>query len=180
MIPLEPSRQQREEARQKAAHLLASLPRQRILSVLRERPGLPLGELRELVGIPWATLHHHLTRLEQAGLARTLTQGRRRLAYPTGAEEAPEAGRARAMLAGRAARQAALAVAQRPGGGVADVARAAGLSARAAYYHVRRLVDGGLVETATPGRLDALRPTPLLVQVLDLGAAPPDTGGEKQ
>jgi DNA-binding transcriptional ArsR family regulator len=105
--------------------------------------------------------------MEDAGLLHTRAAGRRRLAYPGPAAESPPAlDRARAMLAGPTTRRVAEGVLARPGIGIEELLETLGESPRAVYYHVKRLVDAGLVLRDPRVRYASLSPGPLLQALL--------------
>lgn len=150
-----------------AARLLDSPIRQRIVRQVAGRPGQTVGELLETLDVGWGTLHHHLKRLEHAGLLHTVSAGRRRLVYPgPSAAEPPGSGRARAILRGRTARRVAEAIADHPGVGIDRLVPLVGESPRTVYYHVKRLVDAGLVLMDRATRYADLAPAPALARLL--------------
>lgn len=156
-----------------AQRLLDSPARQRILSYVHAHPGEPVGGLLARLDMGWGTLHHHLRRLEEAGLLHTRVAGRRRLAYPGPAgEHAHPLEKGRAILAGPLTRRVAEAILARPGVGIEELLEALGESPRAVYYHVKRLVDAGLVQRDPRLRCAFLTPTPLLAELLGTLAAP--------
>ncbi len=144
---------------------------ERIVAIVRAAPGLLVGELQQRAQIGWGTLCHHLPRLVEAGRIRVVRVGRRRLVYPIEARGAAEASCADAILRGKTARRIAEAIHARPGSSVSGVAFEAGESERATYYHVRRLIQVGLVTSGSATRLKDLRPAPGLAARLEAEAA---------
>lgn len=147
----------------RAERLLSAPVRRNVLDVVARHPGLPVGELQTLVGVGWGTLHHHLKKLEEAGLVRTHSVGRRRIVHLAG-EGAHEGF---ALLRGRTARNVARAIVDNPGIGIVDLARVSGGSPRAVYYHVKRLVEAGLVTNGGNTRyahLSAMEPLPRILR----------------
>lgn len=143
--------------------LLSAPVRRQVLDVVARHPGLPVGELQAMVGVGWGTLHHHLKKLEEAGLVRTVSVGRRRIVHLAGAG----AHEGFALLRGRTARTVARAIVQNPGIGIADLARLSGGSPRAVYYHVKRLAEAGLVTSGGNTRyahLSAAEPLPRILR----------------
>ena len=161
MLTMEPSLTATEE-RHGTARLLDAPVRRQILDLVARQPGLPVGELQALLGVGWGTLHHHLRKLEDADLIHTSLVGRRRLVH-LGRDD-PHAGLA--ILRGRTARRIAETIASHPAISITDVARLTGGSPRAVYYHVKRLVEAGLVATEGQTRYARLAPTPLLPPML--------------
>lgn len=142
----------------------------RIVDIVRASPGILVGELQQRAQIGWGTLCHHLPRLVRSGRVRVVRVGRRRLVYPIEARGAVEASFADAILRGRTALRIAQAIHAAPGRSILDVAVATGESERATYYHVRRLIQAGLVTSESPTRLRGLRASPRLAASLDAHA----------
>lgn len=140
--------------------------RARLMDLLHATPGLPLGELKENLGIGWGTLYYHVGLLERAGLLRTVVSGRRKLVFPGLGERDPREVAGRSLLVGATARRVARAIVERPGQSLAEVGVAAGENPRVAYYHVRRFVEAGLVVSASRTRYAGLAPTRLLERIL--------------
>lgn len=149
----------------------ATLARRELLTAIARRPGVTLAELRHDVPLGWGTLYHHIAHLENEGLVRTLVAGRRRIVLPAGVEEPEEASVARALLRGATAERVARFVADHPGTRVADVAAGVGESERVAYYHLRQLLDAGLVVSSSSMRRFGLRASPLLERLLGAPSA---------
>lgn len=127
-----------------------------------------MGTVRSRLGIPWATLHHHVAALRAAGELRVALCGRRALLFH--AERAASAAEiaARAMVQGDTARAIAAHVVSRPGHSIAEMSVALGRTERVVYYHVRRLIDAGLLQSSAPTRLHNLTPSPMLAFVLEI------------
>ena len=115
------------------------------MSLVRDRPGLPLSELRRRAGMGWGVFDHHLQRLEREGLVQTVRAGRFRLVYPAGFPTDEDG----ALLNTPTTRRIALAILARPGISIRVMARDLGLSDRIVYYHVNRLVAAGLVRSTS-------------------------------
>lgn len=167
LTPARPSHPPASPSDRIAERLLDSPGRQRILAMAHSHPGEPVGTFLERLGMGWGTLHHHLKRLEDAGLLHTRAAGRRRLVYPgPAAETIPALEKGRAILAGRTTRRVADAILARPGVGIEQLVVGLGESPRAVYYHVKRLVDAGLALPDPQARYAFLMPGPLLRDLL--------------
>ncbi|HWH08848.1 MAG TPA: hypothetical protein VNX21_06575 [Candidatus Thermoplasmatota archaeon] len=140
--------------------------RERLLEVLRGSPGCPLGDLKARLGVGWGTLYYHLETLQRAGRVRTVVSGRRKLAFLGAEEKDPQEVVGRNMLVGATARGVARAIVATPGLDLQGVGEACGENPRVTYYHVRRLVEAGLVRSASPTRYAGLAPTRLLAALL--------------
>lgn len=151
-------------AQREAVRLLEAPMRRRIYDLAVATPGLTVGELLLALDVGWGTLHHHVSKLEQSGLLHTVQQGRRRLVFPGGAPV--DGGKARAVLGGAASRRVAKAVARDPGLPMADLLKRVEDSPRAVYYHVKRLIEAGLLVSESPTRYTRLFPAPALAETL--------------
>ena len=145
--------------------LLDHPKRRRIVRIVREKPGITASEAQARLGIPLGTFYHHLNLLRKNGLVQAHFVGRRCSLYPPGASEALDAA-ARSLLRGNAVRAVARAIADRPGGSVADAAEHSDKALRTVYHHVEQLIDAGLVDSSAPMRRYNLRPTPRLLRLL--------------
>lgn len=145
---------------------LQSPMRRRILALVRDRPGISVSEVARALDTLWTTAAFHVERLESARLVASARIGRRRVLFP--AERiAWDMLEARGLLAEAPCRAVARAIAERPRVGITDLCSATGLSERAVYHHVKRLVDAGLVRPAFARSYGALEPTASLAQALD-------------
>jgi predicted transcriptional regulator len=153
-------------AGQEQERLLQSALRRQIVELVRENPGIPIGELRKRLPVGWGTLYHHLIKLERSGLLRAAVSGRRRLLYPGDAGPLGNDPDARSILRGRTAQRLARAIVARPGRSVADIVDEMAESPRVIYYHLKRMLDAGLVTSSSETRYCSLTPTPRLVSML--------------
>jgi DNA-binding transcriptional ArsR family regulator len=117
--------------------------RQRLLSLVREKPGMNLLEAQAALGIGWGTLIHHVARLESEGfLVSDKANGHRLFA----AGSFSPADRARVGLAASPQRTKILEyLVANPGAQQKEVCEALGLSASVASKHLAKLREGGLV-----------------------------------
>lgn len=136
-----------------------------ILSAVRAHPGIPIGELRRQLSIGWGTFYHHLNRLAAEGLISTAHAGRRKLVFPEG-HRAKEESAALGILRGRTARRVAEAFLDRTHRSMDDLIATLDLAPRSVYYHVRRLIDAGLVRSASETRYKDLEATRTLKRIL--------------
>lgn len=139
----------------------------RLLHYVRRNPGAVLRDLREMSGLGWGTFYLVLHELEEARLVRTKRQGRARFVYPAEMRIPREP---QADHLAPSTRRVALHIIRRPGMDMHLLMEEAGLSTRMAYHHVRRLVEGGFVETEAEGKYRGLRPTAKLFRLLGLDA----------
>jgi predicted transcriptional regulator len=163
----------RLDARQDARALESPLRRQ-ILTIVTEQPGIALNQIMEKVDIGWGTLYHHLTKLTQAGLIQTCAAGRRRLVYPVSGGDAAPRALGDSILRGKKARAIARCIVERPHLSVFEISEILNESTRVTYYHVKRLIETGLLTTTSKTRHSNLQPTPRLLVAL----AKPETPGD--
>lgn len=146
------------------SRVLTSAERMRILQVVYERPGISLTELAQRASMTWGQLNYHLGRLEQAGLVHSTKAGRHRLVFPEKApEEAPED---RALLLEKTARLLALLIVENPRVSVTDLVHMSGETPRVVYYHVKKLLEAGLVTSSSARHLRGLTASARLVHLL--------------
>jgi len=148
-----------------ASHVLRSPMRRKIYEAIVTRPGISIRDLARRVGTTWPNAKYHVIRLETAKLVETRTVGRLRVTFASG--EAYEGlVEARAMLAEPTARRIAIYVVEHPGESLAQIMKGTGGSQRVIYYHLKRLIDAGLVEHSNAARYRGIEPTPLLLRAL--------------
>lgn len=148
-------------------HPLKSQVRQKILTIVNARHGISMSSLKQEVELGWGALYHQVRRLEEAGLLTTISAGRRRIVVPTTESASPQIVSARALLAGTTILAAAELIASGQVRNVNDAARSLGMSKRATSYHIRNLLSHGLVESTSRTRYVNLRPTTLLLRLLE-------------
>ena len=157
--------------------ILDSPSRRAILDAVRASPGLSMSSLKRQTGYSWGLLYHHTHLLQRSGHVATQLVGRRRVLFPAEAPVADARLAAHVLLEGETLRAVARTIAGHPGSSMAEVIRASSVSPRAAYYHVRRLLDMGLVVSESRVRYMRLRATRLLDELLasaSSGSPPPE------
>lgn len=145
-------------------NVLESPLRQQIVRIVHEQPGIPLGVLLQRVPVGWGTLYHHIHKLSSAGLIQARTAGRRRLLYPPG--EDPLAAAGDSIIRGATARRIAKAILDAPDSSIPQLAERLGESHRVVYYHVKRLLEAGLVTSTSRTRHKDLVASPRLAKLL--------------
>lgn len=128
-----------------------------------------MSRIARATGLYWTTVAFHVARLTASGDVRTVRGGRYRMLFPRGDDVATN--EQRALLAEPSCRRVALAILAGPGLRIADIRARTGLSERAVYHHVKRLVEFGLVTRRTTG-YRALEAAPRLVDLLGRDAPP--------
>lgn len=137
-----------------------------MLAAVEREPGISLTELCRRADIGWGTLYHHVAGLREAGQLRTHVVGRRHVVYPT--QDAPAEGdaAAEAMLRGETAGALARALSTGAAFDIVALAGAVDRSPRVVYYHVRRMMEAGLVRSSSRLRYRGLHATPALHKAL--------------
>lgn len=138
----------------------------RILAVVREHPGLPVGEIVRRVELGSGTVYYHLNRLARQKLIRRVAAGRRRLVFALDDDSEAREAKALSLVRGRTARVIAETILQRPTSSILDLVAATGESQRAVYYHVRQLKEAGLILTASAKRYRNVKAAPQLASIL--------------
>lgn len=144
-----------------AQDALVSEKRRELMRLIREEPGLSISEAARRLDLYWTAVALHVDRLVSAGLVRSMRVGRRRILVPADAalDEAafPE------ILCEPACARVAMAIVANPGMPVWELCELTGMTERAVYHHVKRLVDHGLARSAKPGSYAGLEPSPSLL-----------------
>lgn len=132
-----------------AASLLAWLKskrpsaRAKVLAAIAANPGIHHAELVRLVGQGNGTVEHHVLRMRREGLIATDQAFGMTCYYPSGARPADLAHAA--ALRRASSRRMALALADRPGIALGELARRLGVPPSTAHYQARKLAATGLV-----------------------------------
>lgn len=151
-----------------------------IVTQLRRRvhshPGLPLSDHLSALGTSWSVIYAALKHLQEHDQVRTIKEGRFRILLPPGKAKREEP-RHLILLQGPTARQLAEIIAENPGHHTPDtIVYETGHAHRVVYYHLRRLLEAGLIKSAKTTRFVELAPTPALLRVLN-HLAPRTIGG---
>ena len=164
-IPISVSRMADER---EAERLLESPLRQQIVDMVKARPGVSVGDIMDELQVGWGTLYHHLTKLSRNRMIQTSVVGRRRLVYPVTPDMDPTVDRHMAMLRGKTARRVAEAVLAQPNINIQDLTVLLDESPRVVYYHVKRLLDAGLLVSDSKTRHTGLAPSAQLGYLLEI------------
>ena len=142
--------------------LLEHERRERVLTLVRERPGIGPSEIAQDLGTAWGVTSYHLDRLERAGLVASQRVGHHRCYFLPGAVPR-EQQRTVGLFRADTTRRVAELVARRPGIGQSQLCSELGLSASAASKQLARLVATGLVRREGDRSGMRLYPEPSLV-----------------
>lgn len=150
-------------------NLLNSAQRTKILDFLRKSHGAHVARIAGEAGLSWTAAAHHLRELEAAAFVTSRRVGRRRV-YAARDGHAT----ALAVIGGRTAQRVAMALVERPGATICELAAVTSFSCRALHYHVLRMRRAGLAtvndeKTRTRGDQTPIRvrPMPLLIHLMN-------------
>lgn len=125
-------------------NLLENERRERVITMIRERPGIGPSEIGQTLGTGWGATMYHLDRLERAGLVVSRRAGHHRCYFVPGA--LPKDAQAQVgIFRGDTARRVAQLLLERPGLTQTQLCQALGLSASAASKQLSRLEAASLV-----------------------------------
>ncbi|HVL48444.1 MAG TPA: helix-turn-helix domain-containing protein, partial [Candidatus Thermoplasmatota archaeon] len=127
------------------SNILSNAVRARILEAMRADPGATIQELARVAGVSHTTATYHLGLLEEVDLAVAETVGNRKHWFTNGAV-ANRALRLRILLGRMGRAREVLSAVESGPARLADVAGALGMSLPGALWHLKRLVDLGLVD----------------------------------
>lgn len=135
--------------------LIAQPTRQKIVGVVREHPGASARDVQRLAGLAWGETAYHLDQLLRAGALRRERGGRRDYYFPV--ELTWDERRLFLALRSDTERRLLLELADAPGLTLAELQARADASLSTASFHLRRLLDLGLVESTRDGNLRRYR-----------------------
>lgn len=140
--------------------LLENERREKVVQLVRERPGIGPQDVASALGTGWGVTSYHLDRLERAGLVTSQRVGHHRCYFVPGAVRRDDQ-RTVGLVRGDTARRVAALVNERPGLTQSELASALGLSASAASKQVAKLVEAGLLrrESSSAGQRLFAQPT---------------------
>lgn len=150
---------------------LAAPQRKAMMDVIKTRPGISVGDLKEEMPFGWASLYYHLGILIDAGLVKDVLDeidGRRRHLYPVlKGGRIPKPKNPEPVLSAPST-QVARAIIDRPGMNLQELIDELGMTPRNVYYHVRRLEEAGLIKSSSKTRYRDLAARPALYDLLGL------------
>lgn len=132
--------------------------RQQLLELVKTAPGINMKGLAQALACQPSTVLWHAAMLQRAGLLRTEKVAGLRVFYLPNGAAVRNQGLEAAMLHHDAARKIHDYVSRNPGSTFASLASNLLINASALRWHVRRLVEGGVVCLDRQGRLAILYP----------------------
>ncbi|MDG6926642.1 MAG: winged helix-turn-helix transcriptional regulator [Nitrososphaerota archaeon] len=123
----------------------------RILDYITSQPGVHLRQICRELGLAMGDVQYHVHRLERDGLVTSVRRGLYRFFYPAalfGERQKDILG----MLSLDTPRELLMSIVEAPGQGQDELARAISVTQPTVSWHLRRLVDLGIVERQQSGR----------------------------
>jgi predicted transcriptional regulator len=145
-----------------------------MLALIRRHPGISMGELKRRLAVGWGTVYHHLAMLSAGRFVESRRVGHRRIFFVAGTGGADLRATARAVLRGETVRSVAYFICRNPSCSVGEIIRGTRLAPRVAYYHLKNLLDQGLVESSSRTRHVGIRARPELQLAIDEALSPED------
>lgn len=145
--------------------LLEHERRERVIGLVRARPGIGPTDIGAALGASWGVTIYHLDRLEKAGLVTSQRVGHHRCYFLPGALPRDDQ-RKVGMFRVDTTRRVATLVAEKPGLTQTQIANALGLSASAMSKQVKHLEAAGMLRRESVGSALGLFPQPALASVL--------------
>lgn len=151
-------------SRLEAPDLLDHPLRKELAQRIEAQPGVHYQDLVRAMGKGKGTVEHHLRKLEEGGLVKSVPAGGYTCFFPVAYDRRLTA--AAPALKSEGARKVLAAIRANPGSSALQVGTATGLSPAAINHHLRRLGEAGLVDVLRNGRSLCLQPTALASQVV--------------
>ncbi len=120
--------------------------RARLYRIVSQTPGIHLGELARELGMETSSVLWHARKMERANLVRSQRSGKFRVFYPVaGGIEAKRMAATRGLVNSDNAQRICGFVDSHPGATAGDLARRLAINVTTVRWHLRRLVENGLV-----------------------------------
>ena len=132
--------------------------REQLYARILQEPGISLQDLGQATGLSRTAVVHHLRLLEQQHLVVSRRVGRSRHYYENGGRYGHDQKEAYAILRNDRSKAVAKFISAHPGTMQKSLCEALSIPPSIAHWHVRRLQEGGLVESIRQGRAVAYFP----------------------
>jgi len=132
--------------------------REQLYARILQEPGISLQDLGQATGLSRTAVVHHLRLLEQQHLIISRRVGRSRHYYENGGRYGHDQKEAYAILRNDRSKAVAEFIRSHPGTMQKTLCEALAIPPSIAHWHVRRLQEGGLVESIRQGRAVAYFP----------------------
>ncbi|HUR67656.1 MAG TPA: winged helix-turn-helix transcriptional regulator [Candidatus Thermoplasmatota archaeon] len=136
--------------------MLGNKVRASVFEHVKANPGAHPSAIAETLGLGWGTVVYHLARLEESSLLTTRTAHNRKCYFVVGGELSQEERTAVAAMATDKARLIVDALRATPGVSQKTLAEQLGMSQALASWHVKRLIQSGVLVSVRDGRSNLL------------------------
>ncbi|MFA5861345.1 MAG: winged helix-turn-helix transcriptional regulator [Candidatus Thermoplasmatota archaeon] len=138
------------------SQMLDNKARNGVYEHIRANPGAHPSAIAEALGLGWGTTLYHLGRLEGSKLVASRMAHNRKCYFAVGSDLNAEERTAVAAMAHDKAKLIVQAIRETPGISQKLVAQRIGMSQALASWHVKRLVESGVIHSERVGRSHAL------------------------
>lgn len=138
------------------SEMLDNKARNNVYEYVRANPGAHPSGIASALRLGWGTVVYHLARLEETKLVTCKAAAHRKCYFVVGSDMNSEARTAVAAMAHDKAKLIVQTVRDTPGISQKDMAEKVGMSQALASWHVKRLVESGVLLTHREGRSNAL------------------------
>lgn len=140
--------------------------RGQLFQVVRENPGIHASALARRMGVGWGTITHHLDKLEKAQLLATRKVNNQKCFFENGGRVSRHDMQVASAVRGETAGEIAAYVTIHPMTSQKSMAAALGVSPALASFHVKKLVNLGVLEKMRSGKETLLTTTESLRRIL--------------
>ncbi len=123
----------------------------RVLDYITAHPGVHLRQICRVLGLAMGDVQYHIHRLERDGRVTSVRRGLYKFFYPS-ALFGERQRDVLSVLSLDAPRELLLSMVEKPDSGQDELARAIGVTQPTVSWHLKRLVDLGIVEKRQTGR----------------------------
>lgn len=134
------------------AELLDHPVRAQIMGTIQSHPGIHASQLAREVGVGWGTVSHHLDKLSRANLVTTRKVNNQKCFFEQGGAVSRQDMEAASAVKGDTAGRVAGFVHAHPMTSQKELAESLGISAALASFHVKKLVNLGVLDKMRHGK----------------------------
>lgn len=149
------------------AELLDHPVRANIMTTIQAHPGIHASQLARDVGVGWGTVSHHLDKLDRANLVTTRKVNNQKCFFEQGGAVSRQDMEAASAVKGDTAGKVAGFVHAHPMTSQKDLAESLGISAALTSFHVKKLVNLGVLDRLRHGKETLLTTSSSMRRLLD-------------
>jgi predicted transcriptional regulator len=124
---------------------------ERILQFIQNNPGCHLRKIKDMIGVSQGTVQYHTDRLEKMGRIASTRSGLYRYYFPAGIIHNNEK-EILQILRQETARRILMFIVERQAPTQTDIVNSIGISASSVNWHMRRLIEFGIVREIKEGK----------------------------